>query len=330
MTACIRRREFITLLGGAVAGWPLAARAQQAVIPVVGFLSTRTAADSVSVVAAFHSGMKEVGFVDGQTVRVEYHWAGSQYDRLRELALDMVRARVAVITAVGPPAAVAAKAATATVPIVFTVGSDPVKIGLVANLGRPGGNATGVNIFSAELGAKRLGLLHDLMPAASTVALLVNPRFPNVGSYISEVEAAGRAIGWQIRVVNASNEGEIDAAFATMLQLHAEAVFVAADPFFTGRRDQIVELAARHAIPAVYEVREFPVAGGLMSYGTSLTDAYRLVGIYVGRILKGEKPADLPIIQPTKFELVINLNTAKALGLTFPPGLLAIADEVIE
>jgi putative tryptophan/tyrosine transport system substrate-binding protein len=185
-------------------------------------------------------------------------------------------------------------------------------------------------VISAELGAKRLGLLHDLMPAASTVALLVNPRFPNVGSYISEVETAARAIGWQIRVVNASNEGEIDAAFATILQLHAKAVFVAADPFFTGRRDQIVQLAARHAIPAVYEVREFPAAGGLMSYGTSLTDAYRLAGIYVGRILKGEKPADLPIIQPTKFELVINLNTAKALGLTFPPGLLAIADEVIE
>jgi putative tryptophan/tyrosine transport system substrate-binding protein len=289
----VRRRNLITLLGGA-AGWPLAARAQQG------------------------GGMRRI------------HWAGSQYDRLRELALDMARARVTVITAIGPPAAVAAKAATATVPIVFTVGSDPVKIGLVANLGRPGGNATGVNIFSAELGAKRLGLLHDLMPAASTVALLANPRFPNVGSYISEVEAAGRAIGWQIRVVNASNEGEIDAAFATMLQLHAEAVFVAADPFFTGRRDQIVELAARHAIPAVYEVREFPAVGGLMSYGTSLTDAYRLVGIYVGRILKGEKPADLPMIQPTKFELVINLNTAKALGLTFPPGLLAIADEVIE
>jgi ABC-type uncharacterized transport system substrate-binding protein len=326
----MRRREFITLLGGAAVAWPLTARAQQPAMPVVGFLSTRTAADSASVVAAFHNGMKEVGFVDGQTVRVEYHWAGSQYDRLRELALDMVRARVSVITAIGPPAAVAAKAATATVPIVFTVGSDPVKTGLVANLGRPGGNATGVNIFSAELGAKRLGLLHDLMPAASIVALLVNPRFPNVGSYISEVETAARAIGWQIRVVNASNEGEIDAAFATILQLHAEAVFVAADPFFTGRRDQIVQLAARHAIPAVYEVREFPAAGGLMSYGTSLTDAYRLAGIYVGRILKGEKPADLPIIQPTKFELVINLNTAKALGLTFPPGLLAIADEVIE
>jgi putative ABC transport system substrate-binding protein len=325
----MRRREFITL-GGAAAAWPLAVRAQQTAMPVVGFLSTRTAADSANVVASFHSGMKELGFVDGQNVRVEYHWAGSQYDRLNELVLDMIRARVAVITAIGPPAAVAAKAATATIPIVFTVGSDPVKTGLVANLGRPGGNATGVNIFSAELGAKRLGLLHDLMPAAAIVALLVNPHFPNVGSYISEVEAAARAFGWQIHVLNAGNEGEIDAAFARILELHAEALFVAADPFFTGRRDQIVALAARHAIPAVYEVREFPTAGGLMSYGTSLTDAYRLAGVYVGRIIKGEKPAELPIVQPTKFELVINLKTAKALGLTFPPGLLAIADEVIE
>jgi putative ABC transport system substrate-binding protein len=327
----MKRRQFIMLLGaGAATTWPLATRGQQTPMPVVGFLSTRTASDSANVLAAFHNGMKEVGFVDGQTVRVEYHWAGSQYDRLPELAADMVRTRVAVITAIGPPAAVAAKAATATVPIVFTVGSDPVKIGLVANLGRPGGNATGVNIFSAELGSKRLGLLHDLMPTASVVALLVNPHFPNIASYVSEVEAAARAIGWQIRTLNAGNEGEIDAAFATIVQLHAEAVFVAADPFFTGRRDQIVALAARHAIPAVYEVREFPVAGGLMSYGTSLIDAYRLAGVYVGRILKGEKPADLPIVQPTKFELVINLKTANALGLTFPPGLLAIADEVIE
>jgi ABC-type uncharacterized transport system substrate-binding protein len=325
----MRRREFILAVGGAAA-WPLAARAQQPAIPVVGFLSTRTAADSANFVAAFRGGMKEVGFVDGQTVSVEYRWAGSQHDRLAELVGDMVRARVAVIAALGPPAAVAAKAATATVPIVFTVGSDPVKTGLVANLGRPGGNATGVNIFSAELGAKRLGLLHDLMPAASTVALLVNPYFPDVGSYVSEVEAAARAIGWQVRVVNAGNEGEIDAAFATILQLHADAAFVAADPFFAGQRHQIVALAARHAIPTVYEAREFPAAGGLMSYGTNLIDAYRLAGVYVGRILKGEKPADLPIVQPTKFELVINLKTAKALRLTFPPGLLAIADEVIE
>jgi putative ABC transport system substrate-binding protein len=326
----MNKREFITILGGAAATWPIAASAQQPAMPVVGFLSTRTAADSANVVAAFHNGMRELGFLDGQTVRVEYHWAGSQHDRLRELVLEMVHARVAVITAVGPPAAVAAKAATATIPIVFTVGSDPVKAGLVTNLGRPGGNATGVNIFSAELGAKRLGLLHDVMPAASAVGLLVNPHFPDVGSYISEVEAAARAIGWTIHIVNAGNEGDIDVAFTRLLQLRAEAVFVAADPFFTGRRDQIVALAARHAIPAVYEVREFPAAGGLMSYGTSLTDAYRLAGVYVARILKGEKPADLPIVQPTKFELVINLRVAKALGLTFPPGLLAIADEVIE
>jgi putative tryptophan/tyrosine transport system substrate-binding protein len=323
------RREFITLLGG-VAAWPLAARAQQPAMPVIGFLSTRSAADSANAIAAFHGGMKEIGFVEGQTVAVEYRWAESQHSRLLEMAIDLVRARVQVIAAIGPPATVAAKAATTTVPIVFTVGSDPVKIGLVASLGRPGGNATGVNIFSAELGTKRLGLLRDLMPAASVVALLVNPHFPNVGSYVSEVEVAARAIGQQIRVLHASNEAEIDAAFATILQMHAEAVLVAADPFFVGRRDQIVELAARHAIPAVYEAREFPAAGGLMSYGTSLIDAYRLVGVYVGRILKGEKPADLPIVQPTKFELVINLKTATTLGLTIPPGVLAIADEVIE
>ncbi len=329
MTFCIGRRDFITLLGGAAA-WPLAARAQQAAMPVVGFLSTREAADSVHVVAAFHNGLKEVGFVEGQTVTFQYHWAGSRNDRLSELAANMVRARVAVIAAIGPLAALAAKGTTATIPIVFTVGSDPVEIGLVASLGRPAGNATGVNIFSAELGAKRLGLLNDLMPTASVVALLVNPHFPNVGSYVSEVETAARMIGKQIRVLNAGNEDEIDAAFATMLQMHAEAVLVAADPFFASRRHQIVALAARHAIPAGYEAREFPAAGGLMSYGTSLTDAFRLVGVYVGRILKGEKPADLPIIQPTKFELILNLKTAKALGLTFPPGLRAIADEVIE
>ena len=326
----MRRREFITLLGGAAAAWPLPGRAQQVAMPVVGFLSTRGAADSVHVVAAFHNGMKEVGFVEGQTVTVQYHWAGSQTDRLPELAADIVRARVAVIAAIGPSAALAAKGATATIPIVFTVGSDPVEIGLVASLGRPAGNATGVNIFSAELGAKRLGLLNDLMPAAAVVALLVNPHFPNVGAYVGEVETAARVIGKQIRVLNAANEDEIDAAFAAMFQMHAEAVLVAVDPFFASRRHQIVALAARHAIPALYEAREFPVAGGLMSYGTSLTGAYRLVGVYVGRILKGEKPADLPIIQPTKFELVLNLTTAKALGVTFPPGLLAIADEVIE
>jgi putative ABC transport system substrate-binding protein len=325
----MRRREFITLLGGAAA-WPLAARAQQPAMPVVGFLSTRSAADSAPVIAAFQGSLKELGFAVGQNIRVEYHWAGGQHDRLQQLATDMVRARVAVIVAIGPPAAVAAKAATATIPIVFTVGSDPVDAGLVASLGRPGANATGINIFSAELGAKRLGLLHDLMPAVSVVALLVNPHFPNIGAYVGEVEAAARVIGLQIRVVSASNEDEIDAAFETILQMHADAVLVAVDPFLTSRRHQIVTLAARHATPAIYEAREFPAAGGLMSYGTSLTDAYRLVGVYVSRILKGEKPSELPIVQPTKFELVINLKTAKALGLTIPPGVLAIVDEVIE
>jgi putative ABC transport system substrate-binding protein len=325
----MRRRDFITLLGGAAA-WPLAARAQQAAMPVVGFLSTRGAADSEKPVAAFHGGMKEVGFVEGESVRVQYHWAGSQYDQLQGLATDMVRARVAVIAAIGPAAAVAAKGVTATIPIVFTVGGDPVKIGLVASLGRPGGNATGINIFSGKLGAKRLGLLHDLIPVSSLVALLVNPNFPNVASHVSEAQEAARLVGQQIHVVNASNEGEIDAAFATISQIHADALLVAADPFFTGRREQIVALAARVAIPAVYEAREFAVAGGLMSYGTSLTEAYRLAGVYVGRILKGEKPSDLPVLQPTKFDLVINLKTAKALGLAIPPGVLAIADEVIE
>jgi putative ABC transport system substrate-binding protein len=237
---------------------------------------------------------------------------------------------VAVIAAFGPPATLAAKGATATVPIVFIIGSDPVKLGVVASLGRPGGNATGINIFSAELGAKRLGLLHDLMPKDAIIALLMNPDFPDASSYVSEVESAARVIGRQIRVLKAISEGAIDAAFATMSQMRAGAVMVGPDPFFASRHEKIVALSSRYAIAGVYEVREFPAAGGLMSYGTSLSDAYRLVGVYVARILKGEKPSDLPIVQPTKFELVINLKTARALGLTFPPGLLAIADEVIE
>jgi putative tryptophan/tyrosine transport system substrate-binding protein len=327
----IKRREFITLVGGAAAAWPLAARAQQPAMPVVGFLGTASAGPFAHLVASLRRGLQETGFVEGRNVAIEYRWAEGQYDRVPALAADLVRRQVAVIVTVGgEPSAAAAKAATATIPIVFNVGTDPVKLGLVTSLARPGGNATGVNIFTTELVEKRLGLLHDLVPAATTVAVLSNPNFAAAVANVRESEAAARAIGKEVVIFNASSDAEIETAFVNIVQARPGALLVLADPFFNSRRGLIVALTARHAIPTIYEWREFAEAGGLVSYGTSLVEAYRQLGIYAGRILKGEKPADLPIVQLSKFELIINLNTARALGLAIPPGVLAIADEVIE
>jgi putative ABC transport system substrate-binding protein len=327
----MRRREFIMLLGGASAAWPLAARAQQAALPVIGFLSIASAAPFAHLVAGLRRGLQETGFIEDRTVAFEYRWAGGQYDRLPELASDLVRRQVNVIvTSGGDNPALAAKAATATIPIVFNIGSDPVKVGLVASLARPGGNATGVNIFAIELVQKRLGLLLDLIPTASSIAVLINPNFAPAGANAREAEAVGRAARKEMVIFHAGSESEIDAAFARIAQARSGALLVGADPFFNSRREQIVAQAAHHAIPSIYAGREFAQAGGLISYGTSLVEAHRQQGIYAGRILKGEKPSDLPVVQLSKFELVINLKTAKALGLTIPPGVLAIADEVIE
>jgi putative ABC transport system substrate-binding protein len=326
----INRRDFSALLGGAAA-WPLAAHAQQAVMPVIGFISTRTSGDSAAVVAAFHQGLNEAGYSDRRNVAIEYRWAEGQYDRLPALVADLVRSKVSVIvSAGGDPAAQAAKAATATIPIVFVTGTDPVKAGLVSSFNRPSGNLTGVHVFLVGLGAKRLGLLHDLVPKAGLIAVLANPNLAPAGSDLRDVQEAAGSLGLKLHVLRAGTEPEIDNAFATMMRERADAVLVAADPFFTSRRDQIVALAARYAIPAIYELREYTAAGGLISYGTSLTDGYRQVGVYTGKILKGAKPGDLPVLQPTKLDLIINLKTAKTLGIAIPPGVLAIADEVIE
>ena len=325
----IRRRDFITLLGGAAA-WPLAARAQQGALPVIGFVSGVSREMAADRPTAFRKGLSESGFVEGQNVTVEYHWLGGRYDQLPSLMSDLVRRRVAVIASAGDDqAARAAKAATATIPIVFGVSEDPVKLGLVASLARPGGNATGFNFFFGELVAKRLGLLHDLMPKAVRVAVLVNPA-ANAEATVRALSEAAPALGLQIRVLKASTSREIEAAFATIAREPTDALFIGNDAFFASRRLQFAILAARQGIPATHSSREAVEAGGLMSYGTDIIDMYRLVGVYVGRILKGAKPADLPVVQSTKFELVINLITAKALGLTVPPTLLAIADEIIE
>jgi putative ABC transport system substrate-binding protein len=327
----MRRRDFITLLGGATVSWPLAARAQQPALPMVGFIRDGSADAAARFVAAFRKGLNETGYVEGQNVTVEYHWLESQYDRLPALMADLVRRQVAVIATIGNVTSLAAKAATATIPIVFGVGDDPVKLGLVASLGRPGGNATGINFFVQEVVAKRLRLLHELVPRAVRVAVLVNPRNASTAeSTLRGVQEAAPVIGLQTQILNASTIGEIDAAFATLARERPDALFVAGDAFFLDRRVQFATLTARDRIPTAYSVREPVAAGGLMSYGTDIADVFRQVGVYTGSILKGAKLADLPVLQSTKFEFVINLQTARALGIEVPQNVLSIADEVIE
>ena len=310
--------------------WPLSARAQQPTMPVVGYLSAGTSSGDARPVAAFVKGLGETGYQDGKTVQIEYRWAENQYDRLSSIAADLVRQKVAVIAAVSTPAARAAKAATATIPVVFTTIADPVQIGLVASLNRPGGNVTGVTILSVEVGPKLLELLHGAVPSATTIALLVNPTNPNAETQSKNTQEAARRLGLELHVLNASTERDFDAVFAKVRELRAGALLIGQDVFFNAESAQLGVLTVRHAIPAIFPLPEFAAAGGLMSYGASRSDAWHQAGIYVGRILKGEKPADLPVMQPTKFELVINLKTARTLGLTIPPGVLAIADEVIE
>jgi putative ABC transport system substrate-binding protein len=326
----MRRRAFISLLGGAAA-WPLAARAQRPAMPMIGLLSPRSPAVDASLIWVIRQGLNDTGFVEGQNIALDYRWADGQYDRLTALAADLVHRKVAVIVALGGEiSAVAAKTATATIPIVFLAGSDPVQSGLVASLNRPGGNITGVSSFIFDLEPKRLGLMRELRPNAKTIAILVNPNSPNAEIRVNDIQIAARNVGQQVDILNASTIREIDAAFARLAQMHVDALLVSADPVFFNRASQLVVLATRHAIPALYSRREFVAAGGLMSYGSNADEGYRTAGVYAGRILKGEKPGDLPVQLPTKFELVINLSTARALDIDVPPTLLARADEVIE
>jgi putative ABC transport system substrate-binding protein len=325
---CMRRRDFLGILGSAAA-WPVAARGQQ--MPVIGFLSSRSLHESAHLIAGFVRGLAENGYADGQNVIIEYRWAEGQYDRLPVLAAELVGRAVSVLVTVGgDQTALAAKAKTSIIPIIFTLGSDPIKLGLVASYNRPGGNVSGISTLVNILEPKRLGLLRELVPQATVIGILLNPDNPPAEQQLQSVQETGRTLGLQLHVFRASTEGDIGTTFKSIAQNRISALAVAADPFFNSRRVKIVDLAARHALPAMYPFREYPVAGGLMSYGIDLPDAYRQVGVYAGRILKGEKPADLPVVQPPKFEFVVNLNTAKALGLKFPDNLISVADQVIE
>jgi putative ABC transport system substrate-binding protein len=327
----MRRREFMTLLGGAAVAWPLAGRAQQSAMPVIGFMSARSSEDSVHLLDAFHRGLEERGFVEGRNVAIEYRWARGEYDRLPELAADLVRRRVNVLTAVGgDPSPRAAKRATSTIPIVFGIGGDPVQEGLVESFNRPGGNVTGMTLMTNLMEPKRFGLLRDLAPDARLVGVLLNPSFAPAARQLEQIEEAARSIGQPLVIAKASTDAQLEAGFTRLINERADALLVAADPYFDTQRDKIVGFARRQQLPAIYHFREYVLAGGLLSYGISLTNAYRQFGVYTGAILNGAKPAELPVLQPTKFELVINLKTAKALGLKISDNLLSLANEVIE
>jgi putative tryptophan/tyrosine transport system substrate-binding protein len=327
----MRRREFITLISGAAVGWPLTARAQQQPMPVIGWMSGRSPEDSAHLVAAFRQGLREAGFVEGQNLSIEYRWARGDYGRLPALAAELVGRRVAVLIGVGgDPSAIAAKQATSTIPIVFGMGGDPIKAGLVTSFNRPGTNATGFTLLTNEMESKRVSLLHELLPGVRLIGALLNPNFPPAVRQLQDIEEAVRSIGQTLFVARASNDTELEAALLSLVRQGVGGMLVAADPYFDTRRDRIIAFAAQNRIPTIYQFREFAVAGGLMSYGPSITDSYRQAGDYVGRILKGTKPADLPVLQPTKFELVINLKTATALGLALPNSIQLLADEVIE